>query len=111
MKKILCGLAALSLLGVACSREDSVSSRVENMYERDMDSEVGTGMSDEEAFDSGVGTEREPMMDSEDDMDIQREEMDMEMEREEEMIPVEDGRRGTGTGAGSSDASGMGMDE
>jgi hypothetical protein len=104
MKKILCALAALSLMSVACSREDSVSSRVEDMpqYEKDMDTEIGTGVSEERRLDS--------TMDSE--MDMEREEMDIQRE-EEEMIPMDEvePRRGTGTGAGSSDASGMGMDE
>jgi hypothetical protein len=111
MKKILCTLAALSLMSVACSREDSVSSRVEDMpqYEKDMDTEIGTGVSDERRLDSGVEAERDSM-DSE--MDMEREEMDIQRE-EEEMIPRDEvePRRGTGTGAGSSDASGMGMDE
>lgn len=105
MKKILCALAALSLLGVSCSREDSVSSRVEDVnpqYEKDLDSEYGTGVSDESRYDSGMDSEMDSMEEDRGEMDIQR---------EEEMMPVEDSRRGTGTGAGSSDASGMGMDE
>lgn len=102
MKKILCAMAALSLLGVACSREDSVSTRAEEMYENNMDTEIGTGASEGVEYDSGVGAERDPMLESEENIEIQR---------EEEMVPMEDERRGTGTGAGSSDASGMGMDE
>lgn len=108
MKKILCGLAALSLLGVACSREDSVSTRVEDMnpqYETDMRSDVGTGVSEERPMDSDLERSDMEMDSAPSDMEIQRE--------EEEMIPVDDVnyRRGTGTGAGSSDAAGMGMDE
>lgn len=103
MKKILCAFAALSLLGVACSREDSVSSRAERMYDNTMDTEIGTGASEEVEFDSEVGEERDSMMDE------SRE--DLEMQREEEMVPMDEERRGTGTGAGSSDAAGMGMDE
>lgn len=114
MKKIFCALAALSLLGVSCSREDSVSSRVEDMnsqYETEMDTEYGTGVSDEGQFDSGVGSERGTMDSEMDSSEIERSDMEMQREEEEVIMPDDQVRRGTGTGAGSNDAAGMGMDE
>lgn len=114
MKKLVITIAALSLLGIACSREETgLNSRVDESslrQEQDMGAATGTGyeMEDEAAAD----------MDMNEGSDIQREE-ELGMEQDIRMQDAEvypdsgmiDENRGLGTEAGSSDASGMGMDE
>lgn len=120
MKKLLLTLAAVSLLGVACSRDDAgLNNRADDtnlQQEQDMGAATGTGYGTEgeagEMDNSELGTGAGEM---EEGNDIQREE-EMDMGTGEEVRMQEGSDIGTGAGsdmeeAGSSDASGMGMEE
>lgn len=115
MKKLVLTLAALSLLGVACSREDSGMNPATDDVQREQD--IGTGMSDE--TDIGTGTMDDPALGTEDGtgaMDTDRglydEGSDIGTGAPESNMNVDESRDvQREEDMGSSDAAGMGMDE